>query len=56
VFLTVESRDRSLSFVIGAHLDKPESLASAGFTVADDFRAGHGSVLREQLFQIRAGC
>jgi hypothetical protein len=56
VFLTVEGRDCSLSFVIGAHLDKPESLASAGFTVADDFRARHGSVLREQLFQIRAGC
>jgi hypothetical protein len=52
VFLAVERRDSGLSFVIGAHLDKSESLASAGFPVADDFRAGHGSVLREQLFQI----
>jgi hypothetical protein len=56
VFLTVQGGDCSLGFIIGAHLDEPESLAAAGFTVADDFRAGHGAVLREQLFQIRAGC
>jgi hypothetical protein len=55
MFLAIEGRDRRLSFVIGAHLDESESLAPAGFPVADDFRAGHGAVLRKQLFQIRAG-
>ena len=54
MFLAIESCDGSLSFFIGAHLDEPESLAPTGFAVADDFSAGHGSVLREQLFQIRA--
>jgi hypothetical protein len=56
VFLAVQGCDGSLRLVIGSHLDESESLASTGFAVTDDFRAGHGSVLREQLFQIRASC
>jgi hypothetical protein len=54
VFLAVQCRNSSLSFIIGPHLDESESLAAAGFPVADDFCAGHGAVLRKQLFQIRA--
>jgi hypothetical protein len=54
MFLAVQCRDGSLSFFIGPHLDESESLAATGFAVADDFCAGHGAVLRKQLFQIRA--
>jgi hypothetical protein len=54
MFLAIQGGDCSLSLFIGAHLDEPESLASAGFPVADHFSALHGAVLREQLFQIRA--
>jgi hypothetical protein len=54
VFLTVQGCDRRLGFIVGPHLDESKSLAATGFPVADDFSAGHGSVLREQLFQIRA--
>jgi hypothetical protein len=56
VFLAVQCSDCSLGFFIATHLDESESFAAAGFPVADDFRALHGAVLREQLFQIGAGC
>jgi hypothetical protein len=54
MFLTVQGCDSCLSFFIATHLDESESLAAAGFPVADHFSALHGAVLREQLFQIRA--
>jgi hypothetical protein len=56
MFLTVQSGDRSLGFFVTAHLDESESLASTGLAIADHLRALHRAVLREQLFQIRAGC
>jgi hypothetical protein len=54
VFLAIEGCDCGLGLIVGPHLDESKSLAAAGFPVADDFSAGHGAVLREQLFQIRA--
>jgi hypothetical protein len=55
VFLTVEGCDRRLGFFIRTHLDESESLASTGFPITDDFCTLHGAVLREKLFQFRAG-
>jgi hypothetical protein len=55
VFLAVEGADCGLGFFIRSHLDETEPFAASGVPVADDFRALHGSVLREQLFKIRAG-
>jgi hypothetical protein len=55
VFLTVQGGDRGLGLVVRAHLNKSETLAAAGFAVADHFSAADGAVLGEQLFQFRAG-
>src|SRR5215217_3296344 len=54
-FLAVQGRDRRLGFLVGAHLDEPESLAAAGVPVLNDFRALHGPVRGAQLFEVRAG-
>jgi hypothetical protein len=55
VFLAVQSGDSRLGLFISAHLNEAEAFASTGLTIADDFGALHGSVLGEQLLQIRAG-
>jgi len=54
MFLAVQSRDRSLGLAIAAHLNEPESFASAGFPVADHLGRLYRPVLAEQLFQVRA--
>ena len=48
-FLPVQSRNRRLSFLIGAHLDESEPLGAAGLAVHNDFRALDLAVRREQL-------
>ena len=55
MFLAVECGDCRLGFFIRAHLNKAETLASASLPIADHLGALNGSVLGEQLLQIRAG-
>ncbi len=55
VFLAIESGNRGLSFLIGAHLDKSESLGATGVPVHDDLSRSHGSVRFEHLRQLAVG-
>jgi hypothetical protein len=54
MFLAVERRDGCLGFIVAAHFDESETLATAGVPIGDDLGALDSPVSGKQLFQRRA--
>src|SRR6266481_1689783 len=54
MLLAVKGGDCRLGLGIRAHLNESETLAAAGLAVGNDFGGLHGTVLSEQLLQVRA--